>query len=99
MDLTGWTISDENIGQQDNTFFLYPGGGWEIGAQGYLVLEKGIDHAFGLGSKDEVWLYNAEGAIADILSWDKDKAKPSWCRVPDGGTAQTCTPATFGSAN
>ena len=100
VDMTYWTVSDENPESDNGTFLLYPGGGWSVPPMGYLVLKKGLDHLFGLGNSDTVRLTNDDGALVDLVSWAKKEATPSFCRLPDGGDVmQTCESASFGSSN
>jgi len=78
-----------------NTSSIAPGG--------YLLLQRGdaCSFAFGLGRKDSLTLKNAEGAVADRLSWTKENALKgiSYGRVPDGSGTFRRTEATAGATN
>ena len=96
--LAGWMLTDENDDPSAGVY-TFPGG-VVLGAGEYRVLTKDVDHLFGLGGKDKVKLWDAEGVLVDILAWGKDEAEISYCLIPNGGdTAQPCDPQTFGESN
>jgi hypothetical protein len=66
----------------------------------FLVLVKGIDHAFGLGGADAVRLYARDDAPLDAVEWAEGEALTSKCRIPDGsGPFTRCSAASFGAPN
>lgn len=94
IDLSGWSLRDDN----DNVWTFPSGRTIEAGA--YLVLVKGIDHDFGVGSDDLVALRDADGAAIDLCDWQEGDALISFCRQPDavGGFAP-CPASSFGAPN
>lgn len=103
LDLGGWYIGDSAYDPLDastnsHRFTLPSGRRLEVGS--YLVLEKGVDHAFGLGAADTVRLYSPDGQLVDEVSWPASAAEPSYCRRPDGsGAFSTCPTTSFGQPN
>lgn len=98
VDLSGWQLTDDSPELPDHSYELPQG--TVLGAGAYLVLTKGVHHAFGLGGSDSVRLVDPEGAQQNIATWGSGDADTSYCRIPNGsGAFQTCTVATFGSAN
>ncbi|MCB9653408.1 MAG: lamin tail domain-containing protein [Deltaproteobacteria bacterium] len=101
--LAGWFVADDGYDALDPTTadHLYAlTEGTTIGAHGFLVLTKDIEHTFGLGRTDGVRLYDETGLLVDEVHWDQDAASPSFCRMPDGvGAFAHCDQATFGSTN
>lgn len=73
---------------------------WTIPAGSFRVLEKDIDHTFGLGGEDGLELRSALNDIIDEISWTEGSAAISLCRFPDGsGPWTSCARATFGFEN
>jgi hypothetical protein len=98
VDLSGWTLTDENEAAVDGAYVF--AGGTELGAGDYLVLYKDSDHLFGLGGADAVRLRDESGLLIDELGWPSGGAALSFCRVPNGtGAGQVCDALTLGSTN
>lgn len=94
IDLGGYTYTDE----ADNSFTIADG--TTIAAGAYLVFERDIHHAFGLGDSDGLVLNDGDGAEVDRVSWGLGQAIPAWCRMPNGtGGFRTCDNQSFGEAN
>lgn len=94
VDLAGYTVSDTGGGS------YVIAAGTTLAAGAYLVLERDINHTFGLGDEDGVTLRDPDGALIDETRWPRGGAIPSWCRTPDGvGGFRTCDDKTFGNAN
>lgn len=94
VDLAGYALVDA----AGNTFIM-PNGS-SIVAKGYLVLERDVDHLFGLGGQDGVALLDRDGARVDGISWVDGEAVPSLCRAPSGvGGFRHCESESFGAAN
>jgi len=71
-----------------------------ITAGGYLVLEKDINHTFGLGDEDTVSLLDKDGEVVDSISWLSGRAVPSYGRTPNGvGGFRASNDQTFGNEN
>jgi len=71
-----------------------------IAAGGYLVLEKDLNHTFGLGDSDTVTLLDSDGDVVDTISWGAGRAIPSYGRTPNGvGGFRTSNDQTFGNEN
>lgn len=104
VDLTGWRIADSAYDPAvattiDAQSYLLPVG-TVLSAGGYLVLRKGIDHTFGLGSDDAVSLFDDGGGLIDSADWAAQQAEVSFCRRPNGtGPFAACTAASFGASN
>ncbi len=96
--IAGWMVTDENDDDGAKVYTI-PGGG-VLGSGEDRILTKDLDHLFGLGGKDKVKLWDAEGILVDMLAWPKGEAEVSYCLIPNGGdTAQPCEVATFGGPN
>lgn len=94
VDLAGFSLVDAG----GNTFIVP--NGRSIAAKSYLVLERDVDHLFGLGSVDGLTLFDAQGGRVDGIAWEDGEAVPSLCRAPDGtGGFHHCASETFGAAN
>lgn len=94
LDLAGYSVLDDSA----NAFVLPAGK--TIAAGGYLVLERDIDHTFGLGDADSVELLDKSGARVDFIAWIRGQAIPSYCRTPNAtGGFRTCDEQTFGNPN
>lgn len=94
LDLAGFKVTDAG------------GGSYEIvedsvvAAGGYLVLEKDINHTFGLGDDDTVTLLDKDDEVVDSISWPAGRAIPSYGRTPNGvGGFRTSNDQTFGNEN
>lgn len=108
VDLSGWILTDDAFviatydPAVDEEKYVFPAG-TTLPAGGYLVLKKGEDageHPFGVSSDGEtLTLIDASGAVVDQVTFQKDQAVTSFCRVPDGGDAWQRCAATFGAAN
>ncbi len=102
IDLAGWSVADDGYDPLDPTTadHLFTVAASTVAADAYLVLVKGVDHAFGLGGMDGVRLFDPSGTLVDSVDWPDAAAIPSYCRIPDGtGAFTTCAVATFGGAN
>jgi len=98
VDLSGWTVSDENEEPTQGKYVFADGTVLEPGA--YHVLLKETDHLFGLGGADSVRLRDSAGLLVDSITWPKDAAAVSFCRIPNGtGAAQVCSGASLGESN
>ena len=96
--MSGWTMSDEND-MPTQGIYTFPSGS-VLAAGAYLVLQKDIDHAFGLGGNDAVKLRDQDGILVDMMDWPKDEAEVSYCLIPNGGeSAQPCETPSFGGPN
>ena len=94
LNLADYTVLDDSA----NSFVLPAGK--TIAAGGYLVLERDIDHTFGLGDADSVELLDKSGTRVDFIAWVRGQAIPSYCRTPNGtGGFRTCDEQTFGNPN
>lgn len=94
VDLSGFVVSDGGGGT-----YTLPAA-TTIAAGAYLVLERDVNHTFGLGGSDSVTLTDAQGAVVDTIAWAEGRAIPSYCRSPNGvGGFRTCDDQTFGNAN
>lgn len=98
IDLTGWSFTDN-----DPTHVFAFVDDTVIAAGAYLVVSRGIelgDFDFGIGSTDEVRLFDASTTEVGRTSWGEGSAPEggSWARFPDGtgpfGTRLTATPGT-----
>lgn len=97
VDLTGWTLYDEDRTQTKSFVFSAPA---LLGPGDRLVMRKGEAHTFGLGSTDAVFLFDPTGAPADSVIWEEPEAENSFARIPDGtGFFAPCSLHTFGSPN
>ena len=98
IDLEGFQLTDHPDGK--GTPWAIPAG-YSIAAHGWFLVWCDDDagdgplHAdFKLeGNGEDLAVYDADGAIVDTLSYDKQAADTSWARHPDGGaTWQAATP-------
>ena len=71
--MTGWTMSDENDIPSAG-IYTFPAGS-VLAAGAYLVLQRDVDHLFGLGGNDAVKLRDQDGILVDIMDWPKDGAE------------------------
>ncbi len=98
VDLSGWTVTDENDAPALGAYVFPAGASLEAGA--YHVLRKDTEHLFGLGGADSVRLRDPSGLLVDSVMWPKDAAAISFCRIPNGtGAAQICDAATLETTN
>lgn len=98
VDLSGWVLTDENDEPALGAYTFPADTVLDGGA--YHVLRKQLDHLFGLGSADSVRLRDTEGLLVDAVSWPKEAAAVSFCRIPNGtGAPQVCSEASFEEAN
>ncbi|MDP6942936.1 MAG: CotH kinase family protein, partial [Myxococcota bacterium] len=96
--LSGWTLTDDNDTPSKGAYVFANGAILPPGA--FWLLEKGVDHAFGLGDEDAVKLRNESGVLVDMLAWPEGGADVSYCLSPNGGEAAlSCDEATFGASN
>lgn len=100
-DLSGWYVTDDSYDPQvpeEKRYSFAPGTTLAPGA--FMVLTKGQEHTFGLGSDDAVVLHDADDVVVDQADWAADEAVTSYCRATDGeGAFAPCDPATFGVSN
>ncbi|MEZ4265873.1 MAG: lamin tail domain-containing protein [Myxococcota bacterium] len=93
----GWRVFDGAHSLSKS--YVFPAG-TVIAAGAYLVMKKGQQHEFGLGTEDGVFLERADGSLVDSTAWPKGMAEVSWCRFPDRvGAFAPCSTATPGTAN
>ncbi len=80
IDISGWSYVDNAT---DHTPQVIPAG-TVLEAGQYLSFYTDADpvHGFGLGKNDSVTLFNAEGAVVDVVEWS-GHAATTWGRVPD----------------
>ncbi len=98
VDMSGWTVVDEND-QPTQGAYVFPEGS-VLEPDTYHVLRKQIAHLFGLGGADSVRLLDNDGLLVDAVTWPKDGAVVSFCRIPNGtGASQVCSAPTFGETN
>lgn len=97
VDLNGYVLKDDNDSRDDRlSVSIAPGG--------FVVLTEGEDFGFGLGSNDEVRLFEPDGVtLVDRVSWSSHP-QFTWGRCPDGtgpleqngsptpGAPNNCTP-------
>lgn len=102
VDLSGWSVADGGYDAEDpetaDSRYVIPAETMLMPGA-FLLLVKGVDHAFGLGGEEGVWLFDAAGALIDETRWPDGAADPAWCRAQDGMSAfETCA-ATPGAPN
>lgn len=93
-DISNWYILDSKKSHKitrikENTF---------INPNGYFVFEEGIDFDFGLGSNDEVNLFDKDGNLVDRFLWTTH-APGTYGRIEDGFGEFTQTNPTKGRKN
>ena len=94
IDISGWVVSDSGGGS-----YTLPAA-TTLASGAYLVLERDVNHTFGLGDSDAVTLTDGGGTVVDSVGWSAGRAIPSYCRTPNGvGGFRTCDDQTFGNAN
>lgn len=94
-DLSGYTLY--SVGE-DSGNIPFPNGTL-LPANGYLVLYDST-HGMQLRGEDLIRLSSPEGQVLEEVGWNKDAAKVSWCRIPNGfGEFVGCPIATFGDDN
>ena len=90
VDLGGWRISVDDS-------YDVPAG-TSIAAKGFWVLNAGdYPQYFSMGTKDNIYLFDASHARVDQIGWDAAPTQGSWNRTPDGegtndGYQQNMTP-------
>jgi hypothetical protein len=98
VDLSGWMVTDEKDVPALGAYVFPDGTSLEGGA--YHVMRKDTEHLFGLGGADSVRLRDSSGLLVDSITWPKDAAVVSFCRIPNGtGAAQLCDAATLDATN
>ena len=95
IDISGWYILD-NKATVDKVTKLKEGTILKPGD--YYAFEQGVDFDFGLGSNDEVNLYDKDGNIVDKISWTSH-AQGTLGRYPNGFGSFTNTSPTKGREN
>lgn len=80
VDISGWYILDNKAGV-DKVTKVKDGTILKPGA--FYAFEEGVDFEFGLGSNDEVNLYDKDGSLVDKFSWTSH-ATGTLGRYPDG---------------
>ena len=82
LDISGWSFLDDNDKHQR---IVFPEG-TSIESGGYLAVptedEAYPDGGFGLGGKDSVRLFDADGKLVDQTTWEGHAAS-TWGRIPD----------------
>jgi hypothetical protein len=96
-DLSGWQLSDDPTFPDDKTYTFPPGASLASGERLVLVqLDEATgmgDYPFGISASEpeSLALIDADGTIADSVSFAGTSALVSWCRIPDGdGEWQEC---------
>jgi hypothetical protein len=94
-DLTGYTFY--SVGEEAGNIPLPEGN--VLPSNGYLVLYDST-HGMQLRGEDLIQMFSPDGIMLEEVGWNKDAAKISWCRIPNGfGEFVGCPEATFGSEN
>jgi len=94
LDLGGWVVASTS-GR-----YTFPAGS-TVPVGGFRALSQGV-LGFGLGLIDRVWLYDAQGALQDVVGWHGDELATgvSYGRLPDlTGEFAGNTIATPGAGN
>lgn len=94
VDISGWYILDN---KKDHTISPLKEG-TIIDPLGFFVFEEGVDFDFGLGSNDEVNLFDRDGNLVDKFSWTSH-APGTYGRLTDGFGEFTDTNPTKGRKN
>ena len=95
MTLTGWHMTDND----PTHVYAFPSG-TTIAAHGYLAIDMGDGgFGFGLGSTDEVHLYNAADQEVDSHGWATADGVNTLSRCPNGTGAMVERPATRNAVN
>lgn len=98
VDISGWMVTDDKDAPTLGAYVFPEGTSLEAGT--YHVMRKDEAHLFGLGASDSVRLRDASGLLVDSVTWPKDAAIVSFCRVPNGtGAPQVCDAATLEATN
>lgn len=94
LDIGGWVVASTS-GR-----YTFPSGS-TVAVGGYRALSQGV-LGFALGLIDRVWLYDAQGALQDVVGWHAEdlSAGASYGRLPDlTGEFGSNTVATPGAGN
>lgn len=97
--LSGWSLLDDEDDPERRFVF---GAGVTLEPGAWLWLDRGGEgFGFGLGARDQVRLFNADGVLVDAATWDEGQSPPgaSWGRLPDGGAWETLFAPSPGYAN
>lgn len=79
VDISGWSILDDDDSHDP---IVFPEG-TSIESHGYFSIYTDTDDdGFGLGGNDSVRLFDADGELVDITTWD-GHAATTWGRIPD----------------
>ena len=80
VDISGWYILDNKATEEKTTKVKE---GTILKAGEFYVFEEGVDFDFGLGSNDQVNLYDKDGNLVDQYEWTSH-ASGTYGRYPDG---------------
>lgn len=80
VDISGWYILDDKATVEKTAKIKE---GTILKAGEYYAFEEGVDFTFGLGSNDEVNLYDKDGNLVDKFAWTSH-ATGTYGRYPDG---------------
>ncbi len=100
VDISGWYVTDDKGDERvDNNATTPVADGTVLAPKGYYVFEENTDFSFGLGKKDEVTVYQADGTVVAEYSWN-GHASGTYARIPDGtGEFTDVSVSTKGTAN
>lgn len=97
IDVSGWYITDnKSRSKGSKTHPIKKGTVIKPGQ--FIVFESGVDYTFGLGSPDEVRLYDSNDKLIDSIGWVKH-AGGTYSRYPDGSATIEDGIQTKGAAN
>lgn len=82
IDISGWYILDNDPEHKKDSKYIVKEG-TIIKAGGFFVFEENVDFNFGLGSNDEVNLYDKDDKLVDKYAWTSH-ASGVYGRYPDG---------------
>ncbi|NVF12294.1 lamin tail domain-containing protein [Anaerococcus sp. AGMB00486] len=94
VDISGWYILDNDPDHEKSPLKE----GTIIEPLGFFVFEEGVDFDFGLGSNDEVNLYDKDGNLVDKFAWTSH-APGTYGRLKDGFGQFTDTNPSKGRKN
>ena len=98
VDISGWYLYDNDpVGHVNDITPVAEGTILEPGA--YYVFDQNQDFTFGLGSEDQVSLFNRDGVLVAEFAWT-EHAQGVYARIPDGdGELVDYATATKGAPN
>lgn len=99
VDISGWYITDDDTSRLEKNKTTPLPEGTVLNAGEFFVFDQNVNFDFGLGSPDEVNLFDKTGSLVEKYSWSKH-AEGTYARVPDGtGNLVEVTVSTKGIAN